>query len=59
MMIHIIDNRLSEKANHFDWILIDDREGKEPKRHDFPTQSALCKFIGAMKKKRDKDAKEN
>ena len=59
MMIHIIDNRLSANANHCEWILIDDREGRQPKRYDFPTQSQLGKFIGAMKIKKEKSAKES
>jgi len=58
-MMHIIDNRLSVNANHCEWILIDDREGKEPIQHDFSTLRQIGKFIGLMKITKEKDAKES
>ena len=53
-MMHIIDNRNSTNANRCEWILIDDREGKEPMQHDFSTEGELLKFIGAMKIPKEK-----
>ena len=53
-MIHIIENQPSANADRCEWVLIDDREGRQPKRYDFSTLRQLGKFIGAMKAKKKK-----